>query len=128
MKQVMQDFMAKLQNGPQMQQQVGFDDENNRQNVGARPAVTNESRPIPLKQRDVYPESIPLDMHKGGPAIPLKSKDEVMVDQLVDQYEVLTESFIQRSGAYLEESKQWVWPIFKPLINVIINCFKLYEI
>ena len=91
MKGVMNDFMAKLSNGPQMSSQIGYEEQ-----PMHRAAVTNESGPIPMGQSDVYPQSIPMDMYKGGPAIPLKSKDEVMVDHLVDQYEVLTESFIQR--------------------------------
>ena len=75
LKGVMKDFIAKISSGPQMNSQIGYEEE-----PMPRAAVTNESAPIPLKQRDVYPESIPMDMYKGGPAIPLKSKDEVMVD------------------------------------------------
>ena len=75
MNQVMQDFMDKLTSAPQMNTQVSYE---------ARQAVTNSESAIPMRNRDVYPKSIPMDMFKGGPAIPLKCNDEVMVDQLVD--------------------------------------------
>ena len=98
MNQVMQDFMDKLTQGPQMNTQLNYEESHSE-----RAAVTNSENAIPMRNRDVYPKSIPMDMYKGGPPIPLKTKDEVMVDQLVDQYEILTESFIQRVGQ--EETK-----------------------
>ena len=74
MKHLIMDFIDKIQ--PQLSSA----------NHGKPSIQDGSTDTIPLRMRDAYPYPIPMDMYKGGPAIPLKSIDELMKDVTSDSY------------------------------------------